>query len=72
MHFPDSLKSMLERKGKGQGKERTMSAKARERKRKWRWTGRNAICEYAFSMPSKKHIGKESKEKERNAFYECA
>ena len=51
-----------------------MLRKAKERKRTWTWTGRNAICEYAFSMPSEKHIGKESKEKEkeRKTFYECA
>ena len=50
-----------------------MLRKAKERKRTWTWTGRNAICEYAFSMPSKKHIGKEKeKEKERKAFYECS
>ena len=42
-----------------------MSGNAKERKRTWKWTGRNAICEYAFSMQSKKHIGKASKEKER-------
>ena len=39
--------------------------------RKWIWIGRNAICEYDFSISSKKHIGKENKEKERNIFYEC-
>ena len=73
MLFPGLPKSILERKPK---KRKRKESKAKQ------WTGkgkgkgqvRHAICEYAFSMPSKKHTGKESKEKEkeRNPFYECA
>ena len=45
---------MILRKGK--------EGKAKKMNRKGKAGGRNAICECAFSMPSKKHIGKKRRE----------
>ena len=51
MHFPGSLKSILERNGKGNGHGNGQVGMQ--------------FVNMLFSRPSKKHIGKEIKEKEK-------
>ena len=60
MLFPGLAKSIMERNAKKR-KRKERKAKQWTKKGKGKGQVRYAICEYAFSWQSKKHIGKERK-----------